>query len=180
MNSMVNIFKKEKLLGAQVNWDDVYRECLPRVYNFFRYRVGDDALAEDLTALTFEKAWRARETFRQDAGAVTAWLFAIARNAATDHFRADRSEVQLDAVTEVGSHFSVEENFQREDDSRRLEFLLAKLNVRDRELLAIKYGGGLTNREIARVTGLSESNVGTILNRIVSRLRVEWEKNHER
>src|SRR5437879_2999161 len=52
------------LVGAAerdaVDWDTVYREELPRIYNFFRYRVGNPATAEDLTSLAFEKAWRAR------------------------------------------------------------------------------------------------------------------------
>ncbi len=45
---------------------------------------------------------------------------------------------------------------------------------RERELLAFKYGAELTNREIARVTKLSESNVGTILHRAVATLRSRW------
>jgi DNA-directed RNA polymerase specialized sigma24 family protein len=36
------------------NWEALYTRELPRVYNFFRYRVGEEALAEDLTAATFE------------------------------------------------------------------------------------------------------------------------------
>ncbi len=56
---------------------------------------------------------------------------------------------------------------------------LNKFPDRERELVALKYGAELTNREIARMTGLSESNVGTILNRVVAKLRNEWEKNHE-
>jgi DNA-directed RNA polymerase specialized sigma24 family protein len=48
------------LVAAEPNWDAVYAEQLPRVYNFFRYRLGNDALAEDLTSRTFEKAWAAR------------------------------------------------------------------------------------------------------------------------
>jgi DNA-directed RNA polymerase specialized sigma24 family protein len=42
----------------EVDWDAVYAEQLPRVYNFFRYRCANVADAEDLTSITFEKAWR--------------------------------------------------------------------------------------------------------------------------
>jgi RNA polymerase sigma-70 factor (ECF subfamily) len=45
-----------------------------------------------------------------------------------------------------------------------------ELPDRERELLALKYGSGLTNREIAGLTGVSESNIGTILYRTVRRL----------
>ena len=52
--------------------------------------------------------------------------------------------------------------------------LIAGLPDRERELLALKYGAGATNRAIADVTGISESNVGTILHRTVQKLRTEW------
>jgi RNA polymerase sigma-70 factor (ECF subfamily) len=61
-----------------------------------------------------------------------------------------------------------------DSDARRLASLLLDLPERDRELLALKYGAGLTNRAIARATGLSESNVGTILHRAVQALRSRW------
>jgi RNA polymerase sigma-70 factor (ECF subfamily) len=59
-------------------------------------------------------------------------------------------------------------------DAERLACMLATLPERDRELMALKYGAGMTNRAIARATGLSESNIGTILHRSVQTLREHW------
>ena len=42
----------------------------------------------------------------------------------------------------------------------------------------MKYGAEMNNRAIARATGLSESNVGTILHRAIQKLRVEWAGEH--
>ena len=72
----------------EIGWDAVYAEQLPRVFNFFRYRCANLADAEDLTSITFEKAWRGRDRYRRDKGAFSTWLFTIARNAAVDHYRA--------------------------------------------------------------------------------------------
>ena len=58
--------------------------------------------------------------------------------------------------------------------------LLAELPDRERELLALKYGSGLTNREIAGLTGVSESNIGTILYRTLRRLRTLWDEGGTR
>jgi RNA polymerase sigma-70 factor (ECF subfamily) len=159
-----------------IDWDAVYADQLPRVYNYFRYRVGDDALAEDLTATTFEKAWRARKRYRRDRAAFSTWLFTIARNVATDYYRRRRPTVPLSALSQRVDGTSVEEIVQRRDRLARLGALLAALPPRERELISLKYGAGLTNRSIARLTGLSESNVGTILHRVVSRLRAKWEQ----
>ena len=65
---------------------------------------------------------------------------------------------------------------QQHTDYARLSILLSQLADRDRELVALKYGAGLTNRAIAGLSGLSESNVAVILHRAVQTLREEWEK----
>lgn len=157
-------------------WDAVFTEALPRVYNFFRYRVGDGPLAEDLTSITFEKAWRARERYRRDRAAFGTWLFTVARNVAVDHFRSSRPSVSLEEVEDLPGGSTPEELYERRADADRLGVLLARRTDRDRELLALKYGAECTNREIARMTGLSESNVGTILHRAVEALRADWDK----
>lgn len=69
----------------------------------------------------------------------------------------------------------MEEWAQQQADFARLSTLLARLADRDRELVALKYGAGLTNRAIAGLTGLSESNVGVILHRALQFVRNEWE-----
>ncbi len=70
----------------------------------------------------------------------------------------------------------MEEDAQTRLNYQRLCNLLLRYPERERDLVALKYGGELTNREIARLLKLSESNVGTILNRVVSQLRSEWEQ----
>jgi len=161
--------------AAEPDWDAVYREQLPRVYNFFRYRFGAGADAEDLTARTFEKAWKARHRYRRDLAAFSTWLLSIARNVAIDHLRLIRPHVPLEAAAAVRSAAaSPEDAAILSADADRLAVLLATLADRERELLALKYGAGLTNRQIATATGFSESNVGTIVHRAVTELRTRW------
>jgi RNA polymerase sigma-70 factor (ECF subfamily) len=160
--------------AAAPDWDGVYAEQLPRVYNFFRYRFRDDTLAEDLTATTFEKAWRAREGYRHDLAGFATWLLAIARNVAVDHQRARREHAPLEDAEHVSAPGTPEDDSARASDGERLRALLARLPERERELVALKYGAGATNRAIAKLTGLSESNVGTIVHRVVETLRRDW------
>ena len=162
-------------VAAEPDWDHVYAEELPRVYNFFRYRLGNTADAEDLTARTFEKAWRSRHRYRRDLAGFDTWLLTIARNVAIDHVRARRPLVQLDAAAAMPSATRTpEEQALQQADGERLELLLKRLSPRERELIAFKYGAEMTNRAIAQATGLSESNVGTLLHRAVETLRAEW------
>ena len=62
------------------------------------------------------------------------------------------------------------------DELRRLGALLGALPAREKELLALKFGASATNRAIAKLTGLSESNVGTILHRTIVSLRAAWDE----
>jgi RNA polymerase sigma-70 factor, ECF subfamily len=164
-----------------VDWDSTFAHELPRILNFFRYRVGDRAIAEDLTSASFEKAWRARASYRRDRAAVSTWLLAIARNVAIDYFRHPRVEVFLDGHRDDAPDGATPEALVlRREQLRRLERLLQGLGSRERELIALKYGAGATNRAIAKVTGLGESNVGTILHRAIAELRDAWEKEDDR
>ena len=158
------------------DWDASFAEQLPRVYNFFRYRVGAGPEAEDLTAVTFEKAWRARDRYRRDRAAFGTWLIAVARNVAIDHFRSARPSVSLEEAADIPGGPNPEEIAERRSDEDRLGRLLTRRTERERELLALKYGAEFTNRDIARMTGLSESNVGTVLHRAVLALRADWDE----
>jgi len=176
MTESLRSLGKSLFPAREVDWESVYQAELPRIYNFFRYRVGDERLAEDLTAETFEKAWRNRQRYRRDLAAFSTWLFTIARHVAADHFRRPHPEVPLEAAAVVSGGENVESLVQRRADFERLDSLLSQLNERERDLVALKYGAGLTNRAIARLTHLSESNVGSLLHRVVQHLRAALEE----
>jgi len=175
MNARTRSLKGAYTLAEEIDWEAVYKEHLPRVYNFFCYHVIDELLAEDLTGATFERAWCGRSRFRRDLGSFSTWLFTIARNVATDHFRRRGREIPLEVAGEQADPAVLEETVQHHQDFAQLVSILSRFPARERELIAFKYGAGLTNREIARLTHLSESNVGTILNRTI-----EMEVDHER
>ncbi len=162
------------------DFESIYQAEVSRIYHFFCYRFGEGALAEDLTATTFEKAWRGRARFRQEA-AFSTWLFTIARHVAEDHNRKRRhhTEVSLEEADNKPDSAILEEQVERRADFAQLSLLLSRLADRERELVALKYGGGLTNRAIAHLTGLTESNVAVILYRTLQTLRSAWETKNE-
>jgi RNA polymerase sigma-70 factor (ECF subfamily) len=164
----------EEISEQDTIWETIYTEQLPRVYNFFRYRVGDKQTAEDLTSTTFEKAWQYREKYRKNLGGFSAWLYAIARNVANDHFRRQRNDVPLDHIQTMPKEDPIDEAVQRQYDLAHLNKLLRGLKPIEHELVALKYGAALTNRQIAKLVGLTETNVGSILHRVVERLRTHW------
>ncbi|MBN2086702.1 MAG: RNA polymerase sigma factor [Anaerolineales bacterium] len=162
--------------SAEADFEALYRAELPRIYNFFRYRIGDGPMAEDLTSKTFEKAWRRRGSYACDLAAFSTWLFTIARRVAIDHYRRQKTETPFEQLASSAGEETPESLAEQRADFARLSVLLARLADRERELVALKYGAGLTNRAIAGLTGLSESNVGVILFRALNQLRSQWEE----
>jgi RNA polymerase sigma-70 factor (ECF subfamily) len=177
--SLVMPFRKAEAAAA-LDWDALYTDHVGRVYNFFRYRVGDNLTAEDLTATTFEKAWCKRNQFRGNAESFTAWLYSIARNVANDHFRKRPLLVALESVSHLAAAGSVVEQIEQAGEFATLVAAINRLPGRERDIVTLKYGADLNNRQIARQLELSESNVGTILNRTLQKLRLELEAHHER
>lgn len=166
---------------SQIDWEHVYWEVAPRVFNFFRYRTEETEVAQDLTSRTFLQAWRYRHSYQHDMGAFEAWLFQIARNVFSAYIKENKKQpVSLKDVEYLQSDFSLEDVVHDKFVSERLYRLLLQLPSREQDIIAMKFGAGLTNRAIARVMELSESNIGTILHRTIQTLRIQWELTYER
>ncbi|MFW6102858.1 MAG: RNA polymerase sigma factor, partial [Chloroflexota bacterium] len=149
---------------------EMYDKHMPDIYRYISYRVGNASLAEDLTAEVFEKALRSFDRYTPEKAAPRTWLTAIARNAVIDHFRKmGKIEVvrEEDAPEEVSEDPSVEDQIDRLAEVRHLRLCLADLPQVDQDIISLKFGADMNNREIARVLNISESNVGTRLYRAV-------------
>jgi RNA polymerase sigma-70 factor (ECF subfamily) len=95
------------------------------------------------------------------------------------HFRQRRQEETIPEQEAQSFYRPTEETATRQEEFERLASMLISLPAREREIFSLKYGAQFTNRSIAKIVGVSESNVGTILHRIVSRLREQWEHENE-
>jgi RNA polymerase sigma-70 factor (ECF subfamily) len=157
--------------SARAAFDELYRSSAADVFAYVATLLRDRSAAEDVTAQAFERAYRKRRAFDRQRGNTRAWLFGIARNAALDELRRRRRSATLAADPAELDADPFED--AAEDAVRRatVRAALARLEPRDRELIALKFHGGLTNAELARVLGTSESNAGTRLHRAVTKLR---------
>ena len=157
--------------GAETtSFAEAYEEHVWRIYGFFAYRTRSRAEAEDLTQTTFERALRAWERVDPRRALVQTWLLSIARNLLIDHYRADKGD-RTELLESEQQHPRVEGPEESLGLSPELEAALEQLGPRDREVLALRFGGDLTGPEIAQITGLSLANVQQILSRSLRKLR---------
>jgi RNA polymerase sigma-70 factor, ECF subfamily len=158
-------------------FDELYRSSASDVYAYVASLVRDPATAEEVTAASFERAFRRRRLYRPRRGTPRQWLFGIARNAALDELRrAQRQGPALpDSIAEEAEEFddAVERSLRRS----AVAAAIGALEPADRELVALKFFAGLSNSEIARVLAISESNAGTRIHRVLVHLREQCHVN---
>jgi RNA polymerase sigma-70 factor (ECF subfamily) len=157
----------------------VYDEHIWQVYGFFAYRLRSRADAEDLTQQTFERALRSWQRYDASKASVATWLLVIARNLLVDHFRADRTRRNqpLDELESEQGQLAAPADRPDLGVEPGLERALAALGDREREIIALRFGGELTGPEIAEATGLALANVQQILSRSLRRMRAELEED---
>ena len=152
-------------------FEDLYRESAGAIFAFVAGMLRDRSAAEEVTAIAFERGFRARATFDRRRGAPRAWMFGIARNAALDELRRRGRQAELTAEPTDLDSFGAHEGAEHDERRLAVSAALERLQPGERELIALKFFAGLNNAEIAQVLGLSESNAGTKLHRAMTKLR---------
>jgi RNA polymerase sigma-70 factor (ECF subfamily) len=140
----------------------LYDHYQPSVYRFLFYRTRSSTLAEDLTSETFFRALRNMQSFRWQGKDFGAWLMTIARNLATDHFKAGRTRLEL-ATEDMGLHDDATEGPEHSVlASLTNEILLqalTELPSEQKDCLVMRFLQGMSIAETAAVLGRSEGAV---------------------
>lgn len=142
-----------------------------RLLAFARLVVRPQDAAEDIVQETFVEAWRQRTRIRGSSG-LRPWLFALVRRKASRH----GSGVAIafgDDPPEVPSPERATQGVLHGQMRRHLEEALGALSREDREIVTLKYFGGLKLREIAEVLGMPQGTVGVRVSRGLEKVR-EW------
>jgi RNA polymerase sigma-70 factor (ECF subfamily) len=161
----------------------IYQKYADRIYlyirsRYIRSRVSTDDDSLDITQQVFLKAMRSLPNYTASDIPLAAWLFRIARNAVIDHHRRHRSEARMDAMPPIlfDHDPGPEETALRSENAARLRAALLHLDADKRELLSLRYAGGLRIREIAQATGKSEEAVKKRLSRALKTLKDKYDE----
>jgi len=157
----------------------LYDEFMPKVFAFIHYKVNDGPTTEDLTSLVFEKALTNFTRYSSDKAEFNTWIFTIARNTVIDYYRTESKKKHFDleaAVDVPAAGFTPEQELEKQSENECLIKCMSRLGEPDREIVQLKFGAEMTNREIAKVLKLSESNIGVRLFRSMKKLRQEFEE----
>jgi RNA polymerase sigma-70 factor, ECF subfamily len=152
----------------------LYRRYLRRVYRYLLTYAEREEDAADLTQHVFLRVLEALPAYSDRGTPFAAWLFRIARNAATDAYRRRRKAIPWEHVPESLLPLAGQDPLAasiRREALNELRVLVAQLDPEKQELLALRFAAGLTSAEIGSIVGKSEAAVKRQLSRTIASLR---------
>lgn len=172
MNSKLDS-QKEKL--SQKDFADIYQEYHQKVNDFILRRVSSKEVAEDLTSEIFEKILKTVNDFQWQGITISAWIFRIARNHLIDYYRKNnkhKGDTSLEDMVNfiVSSAPSIEKEIEEGESEISLFNSIRNLSAEDQYLIYYKFYEEMRNQQIAELTGMTETNIGTKLHRVRKKL----------
>ena len=175
--------ENEHAISTADAFSRLYEETHLFVFRYvFALSGGPPQEAEDLTAETFARAWKARHDFRGNEQARVGWLLQIARNLAIDLSRRRK-------VRNVAEDIPLEQLFDpsllpetdviTREQITILWRMLGTLADDVREMLVLRYILGWQVRQIAVHLGLNENTVTVTVRRALKSLQRDWPKSQE-
>lgn len=159
------------------DFERLYAAEAAGLFGYLAYRTGDRALAQDLTADTFERVLRARRGYDRRRGSERTWLYAIALNVLRDHGRRTgaerRATERLGPPVEGAADRRLAQVLERQD----LTAALGVLSEEEREVIALRFGADLTVPEIATALGEKLTTVEGRVYRALRKLRDALNEN---
>lgn len=160
-------------------FEGVYAATAESVYRFAHMLVRDPFLAEDVTAETYLRAWRARGRFAE-RGSVTSWLLSIARNCALDEMRKRRDQVQLDSTDDFEDITDSLRRELSESDMAAIHGAIQRLTPEQQQVIFLRFYEELPHESVAVRLGRTPNAVRAIQFRALSRMRKLLETEHAR
>ena len=170
--------------GDEGSFGELLRRHRAPLTNYFCRMLRDPALAEDLAQEVFLRVYQARERYRPDAR-FTTWLYRIATNLALNAIRDRKGEVPQSeeesseggpsATRLVDSKPNVEQQLMQSDRERLIRRAVEELPERQRAAVILHKYQDVDYQQIAKVLGVSESAVKSLLFRAYESLRTRLE-----
>ena len=153
----------------------LYEEYYDKIARYAYVRIGNKADAEDLAGEVFLKALASLKSYKERGIPIQAWLFRIAHNLVVDYLRkmTKRKTVPIDAVqtvqieTGINPEIVVEKNIELERVAKAME----QLTREQREVLSLRFFGGLTSREAGSILSKSDGAVREMQRAAIDKLR---------
>ncbi len=150
----------------------LYEENFDKIYRYIVLKTGDRTEAEDMTQQVFLKAFKSISGYRLKGSPFSSWLFRIAHNQVVDHWRkkSKRATVPLEE-TLVGSSSNPSTDTEQKMDIESLVAATKRLTNLQREVVSLRFAGGLSVAEVAKSMDKSEGAIKALQHSAIVSLR---------
>ncbi len=151
----------------------LYEAYFDKIYRYIVIRIGNEMEAEDMTQQVFLKALRSISSFRWRGIPFSAWLFRIAHNQVVDYLRkkSKRVTVPIDKLPATPSGDDPQLMAEQRHDIEQLVSASKQLTQAQREVVSLRFAGGLSVAEVSKVMGKSPGAVKALQHSAIVALR---------
>lgn len=151
---------------------DLYEEYYDKIARYVHVHISNKEEAEDIAGEVFLKALESLKSYREQDVPMQGWLFRIAHNLTVDYLRKmnKRRTVPIDSVVLQGNDNpanTAEKNIEFE----RVTKAMKKLTTEQREVINLRFFGGLNSKEVGGVLGKSDGAVREMQRAAIEKLR---------
>jgi RNA polymerase sigma-70 factor (ECF subfamily) len=157
--------------GTLGNFTKIYERYFSKIYSFVFYKTCNRENSEDITSQVFMKALEKADTFDSSRGSVASWLFKIASNTITDHFRKHKTDISIDDLYELTGRDNVEKEAMDKDTLAQVMKYFNALPEKKRDIVLLRVWQDMPYHEIAVITGMSEASCKMSFYRTIEELR---------
>lgn len=159
--------------GETERFAELYDLYADRIFRFIFHKTMQRDLAEDLTSDTFVRALEKLKQFSPGKGQFSTWIYTIARNLITDHWRSYREHRDIEDVWDLSSLDDVVDSAHKQLVSETLHKAMKDLSGESREILMMRFWQDLSFAQISELTGKSEGAVKMATGRALKKLRAD-------
>lgn len=150
--------------GDSASFGTLYERYFDKVYSYLAFKLGSPSDAEDVAEQVFLKALESLGGYKWTGVPFQAWLFRIAHNMLVDALRrrTRRPSEPLEHASYVSDERRAADPEAMLADKVTREGLLVaieRLTELQKQVISLKFAGGLSNAEVARLMGKSEGAV---------------------
>jgi RNA polymerase sigma-70 factor (ECF subfamily) len=155
-------------LGDQEAFSCLYDLYIKKIYNFIYYKTLNRVVAEDICSEVFLKVWQKLQQFQ--GGNFSAWLYTIARNSVSDHYRHEQQNFNIDDCWDLADKHNFLDQIDNDLNFDKVRVALSALKQEEREILMMRFWQDLSFKDIAEQLGKNEGAIkmscGRSLNKI--------------